>query len=88
MWGMQSYFEVLGGVFSFFLSSSRMASSNSLPKDLPVSTARCFNSLIRSSSTLVENIFFLAHDVIFPTFFWDIARIYLTYKMEFFWCAL
>jgi hypothetical protein len=35
-----------------------MASSNSRPRDLSVSTARCFNSLIQLKSILVENTFF------------------------------
>ena len=44
--------------FSYFRQISLIASSNNLPKDLSVSTARCFSSLMRSESTLVENIFF------------------------------
>ena len=44
--------------FSYFRQISLMASSNNLPKDLSVSTARCFSSLIRSELILVENIFF------------------------------
>jgi len=35
-----------------------MASSNKRPRDLSVSTARCFNSLIQLKSMLVENTFF------------------------------
>jgi len=44
----------------YFSTMSFMASSKRLPKDLSVSTARCFKSLIRSESILVENTFFLA----------------------------
>ena len=45
-------------VFSrYFFTMSFMASSKREPKDLSVSTARCFNSLIRSASILVENTF-------------------------------
>ena len=43
----------------YFSTMSFMASSKRLPKDLSVSTARCFKSLMRSESILVENTFFL-----------------------------
>jgi len=49
--------------FFFFLYlsiRSPIASSSREPKDLSVSTARCFKSLIQSESILVENTFFLA----------------------------
>ena len=44
--------------FLYFRQRSFIASSNKRPKDLSVSTARCFSSLMRSESSLVENIFF------------------------------
>lgn len=44
--------------FMYFWIRSSIASSKSFPRDLSVSTARCLSALSRSSSILVENVFF------------------------------
>ena len=59
--------------FLYFLQISAMASSRSFPRDFSVSTARCFNSLIRFSSILVEKVFFFPISSSY-CFFSDITR--------------